>query len=69
VLKYGSKEPLIAPVVHVDVELAPGSVATAESLTPPVAPATDVQLAPGSVATAVPLTPPVGHVDALPAAP
>jgi hypothetical protein len=66
-LKHGSTQPLTPPEIRVDTELAPGSVATAEPLTPPVVSAGPVELAPGSVATAEPLTPPVVEVPAAPA--
>jgi hypothetical protein len=54
-LRSGSKEPLVPPVLPIDVELAPGSVVTAEPLVPPVIEIPTNELAPGSVATGEPL--------------
>ncbi|MBK9258514.1 MAG: hypothetical protein IPM54_01610 [Polyangiaceae bacterium] len=56
-IENGPKEPLVPPVIHVDAELAPGSVATAEPLVPPEI-RVDAELAPGSTATKEPLLPP-----------
>src|SRR4051794_12896283 len=54
-LEHGSKEPLIPPTVHVDAELAPGSTARLEPLTPPVLSVEELKLAPGGVVTSEPL--------------
>lgn len=56
-IENGPKEPLVPPVIHVDAEIAPGSVATAEPLVPPEI-RVDAELAPGSTASKEPLVPP-----------
>jgi hypothetical protein len=65
-IENGPKEPLTPPVIHVDAELAPGSVLTSEPLIPKVI-TIDVEPAPGSVPTSEPLVP--KEVDALAAPP
>lgn len=61
-LQNGPKEPLVPPVIHVDVDLAPGSVLTAEPLVPKEL-HIDVELAPGETLGSAPLTPREIHAD------
>jgi hypothetical protein len=61
-VQNGPKEPLVPPVIHVDVDLAPGSVLTAEPLVPKEL-QVDVELAPGETLGSAPLTPREIHAD------
>jgi hypothetical protein len=62
-IQNGPQEPLTPPVIHVDAELAPGSIPTSEPLIPRVI-TIDAEPALGGVPTSEPLVPPV--IDALP---
>jgi hypothetical protein len=57
-IQNGPQEPLTPPVIHVDAELAPGSVPTSEPLIPHVI-TIDTEPAQGGVPTSEPLVPPV----------
>lgn len=61
-LQNGPKEPLVPPMIHVDVDLAPGSVLAAEPLVPKKL-HVDVELAPGETLESAPLTPPQIRAD------
>jgi hypothetical protein len=65
-IENGSQEPLTPPVIHVDIELATGSVPTSEPLVPKAI-SVDAEPAPGSVSTGAPLVPPT--IDAFAAPP
>ena len=65
-IENGSQEPLTPPVIHVDIELAPGSAPTSEPLVPKVV-AVEAEPAPGSIPTSEPLVPPT--IDAFAAPP
>ena len=68
-LERGSQEPLTPPTLRLDVELAPGSTATAAPLVPKTFVTGPVELAPGSTATAAPLVPKTIEAAAAPRVP
>lgn len=65
-IENGSQEPLTPPVIHVDIELAPGSAPTSAPLIPKTV-AVEAEPAPGSIPTSEPLVPPT--IDAFAAPP